>query len=451
MDTDAVSSLYFCKDDTDRIISASRDRSVRIWKVQSGMCISVIDGHCAPVENVFMINDEVIAAVCGGPSFVYQWSLKETNMWMEDPTVNGTHSQPLKHMAVSPCGSTVAVVGLNTKIIEIWSVTGLCQYVTEPAHTYTTLLQYISDTALMVGLVDGCLCLYELYGNSYECVHVITHALAGPTLHMHSRKVPQETGNAVCACIDGNRLCVHTVKSKKNEFEITGEHKWRLSQKCVAVHLSPNTRSVRVLAASGRHMFIYDIGEHTLLHSVSIKPSMALTDMYYVMNMTNNALLLVDVSEFTIDECDDTIEKAPAKRVKNVAVGPPYLDGHTHEVTCICTSMNDTYIATGCMNGCIHIWHTSSSKCLWILHTHTRSVTALAFDDTETPTKLVSVSNDSTIVVWNMEILQTHNKDTAALTPMQPDVLAQSRPKHLFAHTKGMSTHKFKVFSITSK
>ena len=57
-------------------------------------------------------------------------------------------------------------------------------------------------------------------------------------------------------------------------------------------------------------------------------------------------------------------------------------------------------LAAGHADGCIRLWNTDDSKCIATLHSHSRAVTALAFN--ANGGYLASGSQDTDIIVWDV-------------------------------------------------
>ena len=74
--------------------------------------------------------------------------------------------------------------------------------------------------------------------------------------------------------------------------------------------------------------------------------------------------------------------------------------GHRAEVTCIMRSPQKDTFAVGYADGSIRLWSTASGTSTATFNGHKKAVTALAFD--EAGTRLVSGSQDTDIIVWDV-------------------------------------------------
>jgi U3 small nucleolar RNA-associated protein 12 len=70
------------------------------------------------------------------------------------------------------------------------------------------------------------------------------------------------------------------------------------------------------------------------------------------------------------------------------------------EALCIRHSPNSSMLAAGHADGCIRLWNTIESSCIAVFHSHSRAVTALAFN--AAGGYLASGSQDTDIILWDV-------------------------------------------------
>ena len=60
----------------DNIISASRDKSIRVWEVATGFCKKTIEGHDEWIRRVVIDSEENLMASCGNDQLIKIWNFK---------------------------------------------------------------------------------------------------------------------------------------------------------------------------------------------------------------------------------------------------------------------------------------------------------------------------------------------------------------------------------------
>jgi U3 small nucleolar RNA-associated protein 12 len=86
---------------------------------------------------------------------------------------------------------------------------------------------------------------------------------------------------------------------------------------------------------------------------------------------------------------DTCLEQLPQERSTSVA-----------EALCIRNSPDSSMLAAGYADGCIRLWNTAECKCIAVFHSHSRAVTALAFN--ANGGCLASGSQDTDIILWDV-------------------------------------------------
>jgi WD40 repeat protein len=57
------------------ILSPSFDRTLRLWSVETGECLRVVEGHGAGVKQVVYMGDESAAVSCDWSGEIRRWNL----------------------------------------------------------------------------------------------------------------------------------------------------------------------------------------------------------------------------------------------------------------------------------------------------------------------------------------------------------------------------------------
>jgi WD40 repeat protein len=145
--TDSVCSVTFSSDGT-RIVSGSRDQTVRIWDAASGVVLSTLEGHTEEVFSVAFSSDGTRIVSGSRDQTVRIWDAASGVILS---TLEG-HTEGVNSVAFSSDGLRV-VSGSWDHTVRVWdAVTGAIHHVLQ-AHDYgNTLQSFLTDSPLCNGL-----------------------------------------------------------------------------------------------------------------------------------------------------------------------------------------------------------------------------------------------------------------------------------------------------------
>lgn len=150
---DSVLNLRLVK--SDRIISCSKDRTVRLWDKNTGQCLRVYQGHRAAVNAVQWLNHTIVSA--SGDRTIKMWDM-ETGKCLR------TLIAHTRGVACIEFDGERIVSGSSDKTIKVWDAnTGDCIY-TLAGHTElvrTIQLDSVADR-IISGCYDGQLKVWDL-------------------------------------------------------------------------------------------------------------------------------------------------------------------------------------------------------------------------------------------------------------------------------------------------
>lgn len=119
--SDKVFSVSFSTDGN-RVVSASRDGSAKVWDVSTGTCTQTLIGHSSPVSNAKFSPNGANVATAANDNTVRLWSLNGTCVR------TFSHNGNVNAVSWSPCGTFVASGGGGDFSVIVWDVgTGACK------------------------------------------------------------------------------------------------------------------------------------------------------------------------------------------------------------------------------------------------------------------------------------------------------------------------------------
>ena len=115
--TDHINSVAFSSDGT-RIVSGSRDKSVRVWDASTGALLMTLNGHTAYVKSVAFSSNGTRIVSGSWDKSVRIWDASTGALLM---TLNG-HTDYINSVAFSSDGTRI-VSGSEDKSVRVWDMT----------------------------------------------------------------------------------------------------------------------------------------------------------------------------------------------------------------------------------------------------------------------------------------------------------------------------------------
>jgi WD40 repeat protein len=150
------------------IVSSSKDRTSRIWDLETGACKHILEGHEKSVQDVVFSPQGNQLASASEDSTVRLWSVSTGECQL---TLRG-HHQGVLRVAYSPKGDVLAS-GSWDKTVRLWDVaSGHCRTVIPNFQDYIGGIAWVSTmngNYLFAGCKDGSLHKWEFIEEGSQC------------------------------------------------------------------------------------------------------------------------------------------------------------------------------------------------------------------------------------------------------------------------------------------
>jgi small GTP-binding protein len=351
-------------------LSGSADKTVRLWDVETGGCLRVLEGHSDSVLGVAWGPDGHRAVSASADKTVRIWDLE---------TGSGTrvlegHSANVLCVAWSPDGRH-ALSGARDRTVRLWDVeTGDCVRVLEGHSARVLSVAWSPDSRRAVtGSGDGTVRLWDV--ESGACSRV---------LEGHSDRVESVAwspdGRCVLSGADDHTLRLWDVK--------TGG--------CLRV-LEGHSDSVRSVAWSpdGRHAVSGADDDSLRLWYLETGT------WFRVLAGHSDSVLSVawnrDGNRALSGAKDNTLRLWDLSRGNCLRV----FEGHSASVLCVAWNPDGRRAVSGARDNVVQLWDVETGSCLQVLEGHTAGILSVVWSPDGR--RVVSGAEDFTVRVWDVE------------------------------------------------
>ena len=429
-------------------VSASYDKTLRVWDLKTSACLKILEGHSERILSVSITPDARIAVSASYDETLRVWDL-ETGACLK--TLLG-HIGSVECVRVTP-DSKLAVSASTDKTIRLWDIkTGTCLKILKGHSGFVNNISVTPDSKLAISAstdetlrvwdleTGACLKILEGHSGSIQCVSVTPDSKIAVSASSDKilRVWDLETG-----------ACLKTMKGHTGPIEsvsVTPDAKqavsggtdetirvWDLeSGDCLktleghcgnvkSVSVTPDARRA-VSASADRNLFLWDL--ETGVCSKNIEGH---TGTIASMSVTRDSKLAVSAST------DKTL------RVWDIKTGTclKILEGHIGSIRGVSVSPNDRCAVSGGTDNTLRVWDIKTGTCLKTLEGHSGFVNNISV--TPDSKLAVSGSTDETLRVWDLETgaclktLKGHSGiiESVTVTPDSRLAVSASRDKTL--------------------
>ncbi|XRB09285.1 EF-hand domain-containing protein [Pycnococcus provasolii] len=379
-----VWSASFSRDGA-RIVSASADKTIRVWDATTGACLSVLEGHDDDVRSASFSRD--------GARIVSASADKTIRVW--DATTGACvsvlkgHGDDVRSASFSPDGSCIASASKD-KTVRVWdATTGACVSVLEGHDDDVNSASFSPDGTLIVSAsFDKTIRVWE--ATTGACVNVL-----------------EGHGRVVCSALfsrDGTRIVSASGDKTIRVWDATtgaclsvlkGHHDWVTS----ATFGPDGTRIVSIEE------------ESTTIHVWDATTGECVSVLEGHDDFVNSASYSADGLRIVSASLDKTVRVWEATMDARVSM----LKGHRSRVISALYSPDGTRIVSASWDKTVRVWDATTGACVSVLEGHGDFVKSASYS--ADGTRIVSASDDNTVRVWDattgacVSVLEGHDSN----------------------------------------
>jgi small GTP-binding protein len=418
-----------------RALSGSEDKTVRLWDVESGQCLRVFEGHTDGVWSVAWSRDGRYALSGSGDNTVRLWEVESSRCLR----VLKGHTDRVLNVAWSPDGGR-ALSGADDDTVRLWDVeSGQCLLVLE-GHTDGVwsvawspdgrrTLSGSDDTTVRLWDIESGQCLRVFEGHTGGINTVAwspdgRRALSGAD-DKAVRLWDLESGRCLCV-LEGHTARLWSVAwSADGGRALSGgdDHTVRLwdveSGRCLRI-LEGHTDGVWSVAwiADGRRTLSGSDDKTVRLWDVKSGRCLRVLEGHTAGVWS---VAWSPDGQRALSGADDN-----AVRLWDVETGRclRVLEGHTGRVWSVAWSGDGQCALSGANDNTVRLWDVESGQCLLVLEGHTDGVWSVAWSPDGR--RALSGANDNTVRLWDVEsgrclrVLEGHT-DSVSSVAWSPD------------------------------
>ncbi|MGK3969538.1 AAA family ATPase [Sorangium sp. So ce118] len=381
--------------DGQRIVSASTDSTLKVWDLASGKLLSTLEGHSGDVNACAVSPDGQRIVSASTDSTLKVWDLASGKLLS---TLEG-HSDRVNACAVSPDGQRI-VSASNDSTLKVWDLAS--------GKLLSTLEGHSGGVNACAVNPDGQRIVSASSWDSTLKVWDLASGKLLSTLEGHSGGV-----NACAVSPDGQRI---VSASRERTLKV-----WDLASGKLLSTLEGHSGGVTACAVSPDGQRIVSASDDRTLKVWDLASGKLLSTLEGHSGWVNACAVSPDGQRIVSASWDRTL------KVWDLASGKllSTLEGHSGYVNaCVVSPDGQRIVSASSWDSTLKVWDLASGKLLSTLEGHSGGVTACAVSPDGQ--RIVSASKDETLKVWDLasgkllSTLEGHSGDVNACA-VSPD------------------------------
>lgn len=368
--TDNVNALV-CTPDGRQVISGSHDNTIKVWDLKSGRICRTLEGHSKRIFSV-TTNGELI--VSGSmDNTIKIWDLKSGKLLR---SLEG-HADSVVAVAISPDGQKI-ISGSMDNVIMVWDVKSGKLLRSLKGHTETVSAVVLTPDGQQIvsGSLDGSIKVWDLKSGK------LLRSLEGQTNLINSLALTSDGKYVVSGC--GVLEWDTTIKV------------WDIASGRLLRSLEGHTAQVNAVALTPDGCKVVSASHDNSVKVWELAGGQMLSSLEGPTGCVTAVALTPDGQQIISATLDNKIRVWDLKSGRMLCP----LDGHTDSVYSVTVTSDGRQVISGSADKMIKVWSLESGQLVRSIEGHTGPVSSVGV--TTDGRQVVSGSEDKTIKIWDL-------------------------------------------------
>ncbi|MBD2492862.1 WD40 repeat domain-containing protein [Nostoc sp. FACHB-280] len=367
--------------DGKQVISASSDKTIKVWNLAKGKELVTLTGHKGGVTAIAVTPDGKQVISGSFDQTLKVWNLAEAK---ELFTLDG-HEDRINAITITPDGLKI-ISASDDKTLKVWELqTG------KPLFTFRKHTGGINDIAITP---DG----LRVVSASYDQTLKVWNLETGQEILSFKRHI----SSVVKVVISPDDQKVISISSN-NHIKF-----WDLETgiQLHTLYHNPKDSIIAVIYSYNQPSVVYTSPDNTLtIWKLETDEKISIPIEY---SSPINSIVVTHDSKKIIAAFDDTTLKAYNLEIRKQKLTPI---GHSNSVNAVDITPDGKQVISASSDKTIKVWSLETKAELYTVNCHYASVNSVVI--TPNGKEVISVSDDDTVKVWNLALQQQNNSGIA--------------------------------------